>query len=543
MPFESIDLFYPSAEAKQYAAARRKQIAESGTRFREDLRLEDVKRLVSLNCSDRFSALADELSDDIPTLEYRLDCLEDFLRIPELSETLRRAVSELSRSRPAEENAPRVNSFYELNEKTDALTEFMGAISEINGIFRRISGGIRSEAVKRLAAFFEELPKSESCAEIARDLAELREITSKSVKSVRVGINFDGRMIPESAGIIEVSRQKIRPRANVIERLSGGSGERFSGEEHLNSAAKGLPPDIDTALFRELSELTAECAKRIASALKAGHSGLLSGITELERQLDYYADAAAFVKSVEARGLKMCRPRLLTKEKREAKISGIFDLCLYREFVAKDALGQLAGKIITNDVEFNDGARIYTVTGANNGGKTTFARAVGLCQLLAQTGMYVPAEEAEISVCDNIFTHFPRDEKTGIDASRFTTEIRDLREIVRRVTPHSLVILNESLQSTTPEECLDIAQIHLGFFAEAGARGIYVTHLTGIYKRFDELNAKGGGLTAFGSLVSAADAESGRRLYKMLRQPPSGESLAFTIFRQFGAREEDLIRK
>jgi DNA mismatch repair ATPase MutS len=153
--------------------------------------------------------------------------------------------------------------------------------------------------------------------------------------------------------------------------------------------------------------------------------------------------------------------------------------------------------------------------------------------------MYVPAEYAEISVCDNIYTHFPRDEQLGIDTSRFTMEIKDLKKIVCHMTKYSMVILNESLQSTTPDECLKIAEIHTEIMAAAGVRGLYVTHLTELYSKLDRINSKGYE-TTIASLVSEAEAESGRRLYKIRPCAPSGESLAFTIYKQFGATLDDI---
>ena len=537
------DLFYPSSEAKARAAERRKAIRDSGMMFAEDLQLDNIKRLVSLSGAERFMALAEELSDDIPTIEYRLDCLDDFLRNPDLAQTFRRVIAEMSGRRPGmdEQNAE-VDSFYEINEKMDELSFFLGSIEEINKIYRRIGHGIKSAAMKRLFQFFEDLPQSENFISIARNLSELRSAFSKTIRSVKIGVNFDGNMIPDSAGLIEVSYDRIYPRGNVLERMvfkSHSDKEQFAGEEHLNSLTHRTPVDIDTALFRELSDYTNEYAKRIAAALKSYRAGFFSDISELEQQLDYYDGAATFIMSVRARGMPMCRPRILPKESRSMKLKGLYDLNFYRQLVSEDARAILSDRIVKNDIEMNDSARFYMVSGANNGGKTTFARAVGLCQVLAQAGMYVPAENAEIAICDKVLTHFPRDEKLGIDSSRFTVEIKDLKAIVLNMTQYSMVILNESLQSTTPEECLKIAEIHLEMIAAAGVRGVYVTHLTGLYDKLSELN-NGDHPTKVDSLVSAADGNSGKRLYKMLRQPPSGESLAFTIYRQFGATLADV---
>ena len=538
---DHIDLFYPSGDAKRYAAERRRKIRESGTRFAEDLQLDIIKKIVCLSGSERFIALAEELSDDIETIQYRIDCLEDFLNNPDLAQSFHRIFSEFSERRSDDEEADEVDSFYDIKDKMDELSGFLGTIDEINKLYKRTGRSIRSKAVRGLFDFFAELPEKEEYKSISESLDELNKTFSKTIRSVKIGVNFVGNMIPDSAGIIEVSYDKIFPKGNILERMVFGDTkgkEKFSGEEHLNSLTHRTPVDIDTALFRELSEYTREYADRIAAALKNYRLSFFSDLSELIRQLDFYDSAAAFVKSVRSRGLPMCRPKLLPYDQRSMKLKGTFDLSFYRQLAGEDRRALLSERIVTNDIELDDKARFYMVTGANNGGKTTFARAVGLCQVMAQAGLYVPAESAEIALCDNIFTHFPRDEQVGIDTSRFTTEIKDLKAIACRMTDRSMVILNESLQSTTPEECMEIAKIHLELIAAAGVRGLYVTHLTGLYRYLSELNDKGY-KTSCDSLVSVTD-ESSKRLYKIVRQPPSGESLALSIYHRFGATLDDI---
>lgn len=540
---DHIDLFYPDGESRRRAAERRAKLRESGSRYIEDLKLEDIKRTVTLAGSERFIALAEELSDEPEVIEYRLDCLEDFLRNPDLAQTFRKIIAELSGRRPDldPESDESINAFFDIKVKMDDLSFFLSSIDEINRIYKRIGKTVRSKAMRGLFEFFGGLPQSTEFTEIADCLKELNESFSKTIRSVKVGVNFDMNMTPDSAGILEISYDKIYPKGNILERLvygAVGDKEKFTGEEHLNSATRHTPADIDTALFRELSDYTREYAGRIAAALRSYRTSFFSDISELERQLDYYEGAAAFVKSVRARGLPMCRPKLLPPEERRTSLRGVFDLGFYRRVVGEDPRSVLTGRIVTNDVTLDSEAGFYLVTGANNGGKTTLARAVGVCQVMAQAGLYVPAESAEISLCDCIFTHFPRDEKLGIDTSRFTTEIKELKELICGVTDRSLVILNESLQSTTPEECMRIAEIHLELLAAAGVRGLYVTHLTGLYDKAQELNGKGY-RTKIDSLVSET-GEGEQRLYKFERRPPDGESFAYSIYRRFGATFEDI---
>ena len=538
---DHIDLFYPSGDAKRYAVGRRKKVRESGTRFAEDLQLDNIKRLINFAGSERFIALAEELSCDIETIEYRLDCLEDFLNNPDLTDSFHKLTAELSHSVIRDADDDSINTFYEIKDRMDELSSFLNSIDKINKLYKRIGDNIKSKAMTGLFEFFGSLPQKEEFISISQSISELNDTFSKTIRSVKIGVNFDANMTPDSAGLLEISYDKIYPKGSILEKLVFGSlkgKETFSGEEHLSSLTRHTPADIDTALFRELSDYTADFAKRISAALKKYRVSFFSDISELENQLDFYEGAAAFVKGVQAHGMKMCRPKILPADERKTMLKGAYDLNLYKELVLKEPTALLNDRIVTNDIELDDKARFYMVTGANNGGKTTFARAVGLCQVMAQAGLYVPAESAEIALCDNIFTHFPRDEQVGIDTSRFTTEIKDLKAIACRMTDRSMVILNESLQSTTPEECMEIAKIHLELIAAAGVRGLYVTHLTGLYRYLSELNDKGY-KSSCDSLVSVTD-KSSKRLYKIVRQPPSGESLAFSIYRQFGATLDDI---
>ena len=75
----------------------------------------------------------------------------------------------------------------------------------------------------------------------------------------------------------------------------------------------------------------------------------------------------------------MCRPKILPANERKTVLKGAYDLVFYKEIVMRDPSAVLTDKIKTNDLILDDSARLYMVTGANNGGKTTFARACGIC--------------------------------------------------------------------------------------------------------------------------------------------------------------------
>jgi DNA mismatch repair ATPase MutS len=158
----------------------------------------------------------------------------------------------------------------------------------------------------------------------------------------------------------------------------------------------------------------------------------------------------------------------------------------------------------------------------------------------------VPGTQALLSPLDHLFTHFPLEEKPGSDAGRFGEEAIRLGKVFEEVTRHSLVLLNESLASTSFGESLYLAQDIVRILRRVGARAIYSTHLHELADKVDELNSSVPGDTKIVSIVSSPiDAKSpngaeGHRTYKLEMRPPLGQSYAREIAARYGISYEQL---
>jgi MutS domain V len=75
------------------------------------------------------------------------------------------------------------------------------------------------------------------------------------------------------------------------------------------------------------------------------------------------------------------------------------------------------------------------ITGANQGGKSTFLRSVGVAQLMMQCGMFVAAESLRASVVDGVFTHFKREEDATMERGKLDEELSRMSDIVDAITP------------------------------------------------------------------------------------------------------------
>ena len=131
---------------------------------------------------------------------------------------------------------------------------------------------------------------------------------------------------------------------------------------------------------------------------------------------------------------------------------------------------------------------IAIVTGPNSGGKTTYTRAIGQAQVLAQAGLLVPGSSARISPVDAIYSHFAAPERTDIGGGRLTEELERLAQIFRQATRHSLILLNEPLASTDHAAARALCRDVLAGLQLLGARAVFVTH---IYELADDADLPG----------------------------------------------------
>ncbi len=148
----------------------------------------------------------------------------------------------------------------------------------------------------------------------------------------------------------------------------------------------------------------------------------------------------------------------------------------------------LRGEAVPLNVEIGKDFSVLIISGPNAGGKTVALKTIGLLVLMAQAGLPVPCADGTVMpVYDEVFADIGDEQSIEQTLSTFSAHISNLARIVKRTTPHSLVLLDELGISTDPGEGAALAQATLMYFVEKGTAVVVTTHYTEL-KAFAHLN-------------------------------------------------------
>ena len=134
-------------------------------------------------------------------------------------------------------------------------------------------------------------------------------------------------------------------------------------------------------------------------------------------------------------------------------------------------------KFIPNDLVLTEGARLMVLTGPNMAGKSTILRQIGLIQLMAQVGAFVPARSAMVPVVDRLFTRVGASDNLVRGQSTFMVEMHETSAILHTATARSLVLLDEIGRGTSTYDGVSIAWSVSEHLHDAiGCKTVFATH-------------------------------------------------------------------
>jgi hypothetical protein len=438
---------------------------------------------------------------DPTTIAYRQGVLADCLRQPSVVRELYALAVKALESEREIWDFPSSSAESVVYRSTRVLSAFLGSLRRLRGLVDSHAAEFRSEGFARL---FGTLAREIDEPFFREAEAHLRRFGSTDGVLISAGIGAGGK------GVGYTLRLPARVHDSWLRRIL-----RSRRGAHIFVVA-----DRDESGHRIVREIVDRGLAPSAAALGRSVDHMVRFFRALRTELAFYLGAMNLRDRLTTSGNPVCTPRIGEGESPAWSARGLYDVGL--------AL-RLGRPPVPNDLVAGD-RRVVVVTGANQGGKSTFLRAIGLAQLMAQCGLFVGATEYSGPACPAVLTHFKREEEAATDRGKLDEELARMRALLEYARPGSLLLSNESFASTNEQEGSEIARQVVRALRETGVRMVLVTFL---FDFADGLHREGGPGVLF---LRAERLPDGGRTYRLREGAPQPTSYGEDLYREiFGA--------
>ncbi len=368
-------------------------------------------------------------------------------------------------------------------------------------------------------------------------LEKYSEDREQYVKSVLEDIAFYTESVSDGD---EERKTVTKPR--IVLECGLEDGLKFSSmklEEISSEKSKYYKPGSTMALFKDIVEartpdsfsavndirvaeqtkiLEVTVVSYLADELKGFMEEFSTFFDRLKYQMGFYLASVQLVRQLERFELEWCYPTVCDRNDLEF------------EELKECVMGMgIQTRIVGNTCSFEK-KDLLIVTGANQGGKSTFLRSIGIAQVMLQCGLPVTARAFSSGLFPKIFVHFTRREDSEMNSGRLDEELGRMSKIVDEIGDDSLILLNESFATTTEKEGSVIAYDIIKALSEAGVRILTVTHLLSFARRIYEESKENEDIAI--EFLTAERLDDGTRTFRMIRHEPELTSFGLDLYEE-----------
>ena len=432
---------------------------------------------------------------------YRQEILADCLAHPELAReiytTAAEAIAGQSRVYQPLGNSPSGV----LRRAVEVLEFFVGSLRRLRVLADENVSSVNSRGMRTLFMTLREQLDDEYFAVIAEHLQRLK---------FRSGMLLSADLGPGCRGAGYILRTPQETKRSFFERFGAPPRHALYFEVHPR----------DEAGARMLGELNDRGINLVANAVAQSTDHILSFFELLCGEIGFYVGCLNLADDLRSKKAPFAFPEPAPLGQRRFTSKGLYDVSL------AISLGR---GIVGNDLAAK-GKSLFVVTGANQGGKSTFLRSVGLAQLMMQCGMFVGASAFAADVVDGIFTHYKREEDSSMTSGKLDEELARMSQIVDWIHANSLLLSNESFAATNEREGSEIAREIVNVLLAHKVKVVLVTHLYDLAHGFRDHRSD----EMF--FLRAEREDTGERTFRLIEADPLetsyGEDLYHQIFEQ-----------
>jgi DNA mismatch repair protein MutS2 len=380
---------------------------------------------------------------DVESVGFRREIVAELLEAPPLRDSLARLYTALGRFRVLIEGTSAADRIDPNRRQLEILSCLRDVIALMVDDFAAARSGL-----SRLASFGRRVQEGEAFQALV-DL--LRYDDRLATVSFRVKIGADGRV--RDLELIAVEESDENP-------FVSSPWRRWQAKLEL--------------LFRGYSFGDGEVMARLIDAVYEGVRSEIVPLVQLFGDLELYLGALAFHDRAAAAGLSVCLPELVSPEA-PRELRGLFNPLLLASGV----------KPIPCDLATDRHDTTVLITGPNSGGKTRLLQSIGLTQLLAQSGLFVPARQAQIALASGLLVSLIQHTSVDQTEGRLGTELMRIRSLFERLPAGAVVLLDELCSGTNPSEGEEIFELVLRMLHRLAPQAFITTHFLRFAERLE----------------------------------------------------------
>jgi len=371
---------------------------------------------------------------DLETVQFRRNVLFELTQRPELRAALEAAYTALCKVRGLLENPAGIRVWDENRRRLDILHVFKSLLDGLAEGFASAESGLR-----RLAEFGAEVRASEPYSALA-DLLKCDE--RLATVDVRVAVGVDGSV--NRFEVLAVEERAENPFVNPVWRRWLAKLELFVRGYRFSDG---------------------EILARLVDAVVSGLEDELASLVQLLGDLEFYLGALGFRDEATAAGLAVCLPEFV-EPSAPRELRGLFNPLLLVSGITPVPSDLLSDRLASTSL----------ITGPNSGGKTRLLQSLGLTQLLAQSGLFVPASSARLAWASGLVASLLEETKADQAEGRLGMELMRIRALFERLQPGTLVLLDELCSGTNPSEGEQIFELVVTMMSQLEPQAFITTH-------------------------------------------------------------------